>query len=193
MIAAVLPSIDSDPELITATYDTWGHHMADYSVFVGANSSHHSSGNISVINIPHFHLKRLYTVSDIYQILTYLHGYRSQYNWLFITWSAIYVNINTMYNLIMKLDPQKPFYFGHSSSQEGTKSYCDKNSGILLSRGLLQALVPRLKDCDSQLKNYAWDLEIGECIQKVAGVTCSKDYSKVSKFLSQLYFTLYPC
>ena len=190
IMAAIIPAVDSF-EIVNTAYHTWGQGIASFTFFVGQNMNLNDTvSGINIVKLPVSNLPKLYTVSYVHQVLKYLH--KSQYDWFFISWSATYVNINAMYDLIKKLDPQKPSYLGHSSSQEGAELYCDKNSGILLSRGLLEALVPRLNDCDRQLNSYAWDLEIGECIQKVAGVTCSKNHSKV-RYVKFLVTTVFVC
>lgn len=177
IMAAILPTVDSDLEILTAAYYTWGTSM-DFTVFVEPNTTDFDT--FSTIKMQNFHSNKLYTVGDIYQIFQYLHEHSNHpYNWLFISVNATYVNVDAMNNLIAKLDPKKPYYLGHSSSEGGTL-YCNKNSGILLSKGLLEAVTPRLSDCAKSIGTHTWDENLGDCIKEIVGVACNnKTFSKV--------------
>lgn len=163
--------------LAEAIHNSWGQTATSIEYYI--------TGSIKVIqsNLPVVNATFDDELTDMFLALLHMYNkYIHQFNWFLIANDKMYVRVSRLKKLLNKLDPTADVYIGATSQRpEDSKFksyrqalYCKGDTGIVLSRNLLQKLAPYLKTCSREASNSeSADVILGYCIKKYIGVQCS--------------------
>lgn len=173
-----------------AVYETWGRNVPGQIKFF---SSEFSKSN-SIPLIP------LYGVDDSYPpqkksfaMLKYIHDhYIDKYEWFLRADDDVYVKTEQLELLLKSIDSRKPWFIGQTGrgnneeigllSLEHDENFCMGGPGVILSKETLKRIAPYIEECLSHLYTTHEDVELGRCVRKFAGVSCTWSY-EVSRFM----------
>ncbi|XP_078599027.1 chondroitin sulfate synthase 3-like [Branchiostoma floridae x Branchiostoma japonicum] len=170
-----------------ATYETWGKQISGKVEFFSATDSKTSLGNkIPIVSIP--------GVTDVYPpqkkaflMLKYMHDhYLDDYEWFVRADDDVYIRGDRLENFLRKVDSSQPLYIGQAGvgkedelgrlGLRPDENYCMGGPGMIMSRETLRRVVPNIPWCLKNLYSSHEDVEIGRCITKFAGITCTSAF-----------------
>ncbi|KAI8507317.1 Chondroitin sulfate synthase 1 [Branchiostoma belcheri] len=170
-----------------ATYETWGKQISGKVEFFSATDSKASFGNkIPIVSIP--------GVSDVYPpqkkaflMLKYMHDrYLDEYEWFVRADDDVYIRGDRLEKFLRKVDSSRAFYIGQAGvgkedefgrlGLRPDENYCMGGPGMIMSRETLRRVVPNIPWCLKNLYSSHEDVEIGRCITKFAGITCTSAF-----------------
>lgn len=176
---------------------TWGKRTEGWVVAVGTKDSNasHSRGNKHLLLLDKCqnleHGSPFIKGEELFCLLTAIHdNYIDKYQWFIVVHRTTYVAVNQLVKMLLQFDSSEPIYMGHPDSFTVTQrnryglvsheKICRSNAGIILSRSALKRVAPHLRNCrglglSSSLRGStgAGDVELGRCISRRLGVTCS--------------------
>ncbi|KAJ8683621.1 hypothetical protein QAD02_019413 [Eretmocerus hayati] len=171
-----------------AVHESWG------SDIPGSLSFYSSEDSRPPIDYPNLPLVALPKVDDSYppqkkSFLMLQHMWRehgSDYEWFLRADDDLYVRMDRLEKLLRSIDSKKPLYIGQAGrgnseefgllSLEYDENFCMGGPGVLLSRETLKRIVPHIKYCLSNLYTTHEDVELGRCVRKFAGISCTWSY-----------------
>lgn len=176
-----------------AVYESWGNDIQ------GRIGFYSSEGSEPPDNCPNLPLIALSKVDDSYppQKKSFLmlehmwqqHG--DKYEWFLRSDDDLYVRIELLENLLRSIDSRRPYYIGQagrgnpderdSLDLDYDENFCMGGPGVLLSRETLKRIIPHVKYCLDNLYTSHEDVELGRCVRRFAGISCTWNY-EVSVF-----------
>ncbi|XP_025196445.1 chondroitin sulfate synthase 1-like [Melanaphis sacchari] len=171
-----------------AVHRTWARRVPGRVVFYSSEASVRPPG---AADLP---LVRLPTVDDSYppqkkSFLMLQHmwdNYGDAYEWFMRADDDVYVRPDRLAALLRSVDSRKPVFIGQAGrgnqeefgllSLEYDENFCMGGPGVILSRETLARVVPHIKHCLKNLFTTHEDVELGRCVQKYAGVSCTWSY-----------------
>ena len=174
---------------VRAVYETWAKHIPGKVVFFSSEGSIAPKANddtgddIPIVALP--------GVDDSYPpqkksflMLKYMHDrYGDRYNWFMRADDDVYVKGDRLVTFLNSLNSSKPLFIGQAGigkkeelgqlSLDNAENYCMGGTGMLISQSALAKMVPHTSYCLQNLYTAHEDVEIGRCISKFAGVSCS--------------------
>ncbi|XP_078701367.1 chondroitin sulfate synthase 1-like [Branchiostoma floridae x Branchiostoma belcheri] len=180
-----------------AAYETWQQHIPGKVEFYSAyDPDGLSQGGFTRVNIP--------GVDDAYPpqkksflMLKYMHDhYLDQYEWFMRADDDVYIKGDKLEKFLRSVNSSRPLYIGQTGlgsaeelgrlSLDAGENFCMGGPGMLMSRETLRRMVPNISWCLKHLYTSHEDVEIGRCIHKFAGVSCTWAYES-----QQLFFNDY--
>lgn len=177
-----------------AVYDTWGKEIAgDVAFFSSATST-------KPPNWPDLPLIPLQGVDDSYPpqkksftMLQYMwENFGDKYEWFLRADDDVYIRADRIEKFLRSINSEKAYFIGQAGrgkqeefgtlSLEYDQNFCMGGPGIILSRETLRRMAPHLQYCLKNLYTAHEDVEVGRCVQKFAGISCTWSY-EVSLFL----------
>ncbi|XP_066273498.1 chondroitin sulfate synthase 1-like isoform X1 [Branchiostoma lanceolatum] len=178
-----------------AAYETWQRHIPGKVEFYSAYDPTGSSpGGLSRVNIP--------GVDDAYPpqkksflMLKYMHDhYLDQYDWFMRADDDVYIKGDKLENFLRGVNATRPLYIGQTGlgnaeefgrlSLDAGENFCMGGPGMIMSRETLRRMVPNISWCLKHLYTTHEDVEIGRCIQKFTGVSCTWAYESQHLFFN---------
>lgn len=171
-----------------AVHRTWARRVPGRVMFYTSETSVQPPG---VADLP---LVRLPTVDDSYppqkksfMMLQHMWDhYGNAYEWFMRADDDLYVRPDRLAALLRSVDSRKPLYIGQAGrgnqedfgllSLEYDENFCMGGPGMIMSRETLARVVPHIKHCLKNLFTIHEDVELGRCMQKYAGVSCTWSY-----------------
>lgn len=171
-----------------AVHSTWARRVPGRVMFYTSETSVRPPG---AADLP---LVRLPTVDDSYppqkkSFLMLQHmwdNYGSAYEWFMRADDDVYVRPDRLAALLRSVDSRKPVFIGQAGrgnqeefgllSLEYDENFCMGGPGVIMSRETLARVVPHIKHCLKNLFTTHEDVELGRCVQKYAGVSCTWSY-----------------
>lgn len=178
-----------------AVHGTWARRVPGRVVFYSSETSVRPPG---AADLP---LVRLPTVDDSYppqkkSFLMLQHmwdNYGSAYEWFMRADDDVYVRPDRLAALLRSVDSRKPVFIGQAGrgnqeefgllSLEYDENFCMGGPGVIMSRETLARVVPHIKHCLKNLFTTHEDVELGRCVQKYAGVSCTWSYEVIIFFI----------
>lgn len=175
-----------------AVHNTWARRVPGRVVFYSSETSVRPPG---VADLP---LVRLPTVDDSYppqkkSFLMLQHmwdNYGATYEWFMRADDDVYVRTDRLAALLRSVDSRKPVFIGQAGrgnqeefgllSLEYDENFCMGGPGVIMSRETLSRVVPHIKHCLKNLFTTHEDVELGRCVQKYAGVSCTWSYEVIT-------------
>ncbi|XP_066294804.1 chondroitin sulfate synthase 3-like [Branchiostoma lanceolatum] len=170
-----------------ATYETWGKQISGKVEFFSATDSKASVGNkIPIVAIP--------GITDVYPpqkkaflMLKYMHDhYLDKYEWFVRADDDVYIRGDRLENFLRKVDSSQALYIGQAGVGKDDEfgrlglrpdeNYCMGGPGMIMSRETLRRVVPNIPWCLKNLYSSHEDVEVGRCITKFAGITCTSAF-----------------
>lgn len=109
-----------------------------------------------------------------------------QYEWFLRADDDVYIRGDKLEVLLRSINGSKPLYLGQAGlgtpeeygnlSLATNENYCMGGTGMILSRSALRLIGPHIKDCLQEMYTTHEDVEIGRCIKRFAGITCTWSY-----------------
>ncbi|XP_011501671.1 PREDICTED: chondroitin sulfate synthase 1 [Ceratosolen solmsi marchali] len=175
-----------------AVYESWGREVPGQ---IGFFSSEASRPPVECPDLPIIALPR---VDDSYppqkkSFLMLQHmwtRYGERFEWFLRADDDLYVRMDRLEHLLRSVDSRRPEYIGQAGrgnsrefgrlSLEYDENFCMGGPGVIMSRETLRRMVPHIKHCLSNLYTAHEDVELGRCVRKFAGVSCTWSYEMQS-------------
>ncbi|XP_072938408.1 chondroitin sulfate synthase 1-like [Epargyreus clarus] len=170
-----------------AVFNTWAQDLPGRLAFFSSEVSR--APGLPLIPLP--------TVDDIYPpqrkvflMLLYMYeNYGERFEWFMRADDDVYVRGDKLGEFLRSVDSRKPRFIGQMG--KGTKAdrdalalgynenFCMGGPGVLISREMLRRVAPHLMYCLKHVYTMQEDVELGRCVTKFTGVSCtwSYDYS----------------
>lgn len=169
---------------VVAAYRTWATSIPGKVVFFcseGAELSDH----------PEIPIVALTGVDDTYPpqkksmlMFKYMHDrYGDKYEWFMRADDDVYIKGTKLTSFLRSVNSSVPHFMGQAGigtteerdklSLRENENFCMGGPGIVMSRATLQRFVPHISYCLKNLYTTHEDVEIGRCVQKFAGTSCT--------------------
>ncbi|KAB0800270.1 hypothetical protein PPYR_06010 [Photinus pyralis] len=167
-----------------AVYETWGKNVPGKILFFSSEESR--SNELPLIPLS--------GIDDNYPpqrksfaMLKYMHdNYIDKYEWFLRADDDLYVRTDRLEELLRSVDSNKPWFIGQagrgkpheirSLALKRNENYCMGGPGIILSRDTLKRIVPNIEECLRNLYSNHEDVELGRCVRKFTGISCTWAY-----------------
>ncbi|OXU25276.1 hypothetical protein TSAR_010871 [Trichomalopsis sarcophagae] len=117
-------------------------------------------------------------------------AYGERFEWFLRADDDLYVRMDRLEKLLRSVDSRKPEYIGQAGrgnseefgllSLEYDENFCMGGPGVIFSRETLRRIVPHIKYCLANLYTTHEDVELGRCVRKFAGISCTWSYEMQS-------------
>lgn len=173
-----------------AVYETWGKNTPGKILFFSSENSR--SDHVPLVPLP--------KIDDNYPpqkksfaMLKYMHdNYIDDYEWFLRADDDLYIRTDRLQKLLQSVDSNKAWFIGQAGrgkpqemgllALQKNENYCMGGPGIILSRETLKRIVPHIDDCLQHLYSTHEDVELGRCVKKFAGVSCTWAYEMQTIF-----------
>lgn len=126
-------------------------------------------------------------------MLKYIHdNYIDRYEWFLRADDDVYVRADRLESLLRSIDSRKPRFIGQTGrgnteefgtlSLDSDENFCMGGPGVILSRETLKRIAPYIDECLGRLYTNHEDVELGRCVRRFAGVSCTWSYEVSSCF-----------
>ena len=176
-----------------AVFDTWGRNVAGKLTFFSSSSEIHKKLELPVVSLP--------DVDDSYpplkkslMMIKYMHDhYIDEYEWFMRADDDLYVRNDKLVGLLRSLNSSDDIFLGHAGTgakKEREKlrllpgeNYCMGGTGMVLSQSVLRKLAPQVEHClqTAPKLHMHEDIELGRCIRRFVGVSCTWSYEVSSE------------
>lgn len=167
-----------------AVYETWGKEVPGKILFFSSEFSH--SDHVPIVALP--------GIDDSYPpqkksfaMLKYMHdNYIDQFEWFLRADDDLYIRTDKIDTLLRSVDSRKPWFIGQTGRGnreefgllllENDENFCMGGPGVIFSRETLRRIAPFIGDCLENLYTTHEDVELGRCVKRFAGVSCTWSY-----------------
>lgn len=167
-----------------AVYDTWGREVPGKILFFSSEYSY--SDSVPVVALP--------GIDDSYPpqkksftMLKYMHDhYIEQFEWFLRADDDVFIRTDKIDALLRSVDSRKPWFIGQTGrgnreefgllSLENDENFCMGGPGVIFSRETLRRIAPFIGECLENLYTTHEDVELGRCVKRFAGVSCTWSY-----------------
>lgn len=172
---------------------TWAHSTPGrVFFFVSENTTSKYADTMPII--------RLLGVNDVYppqkksfaMIKWMYDNYLDEFQWFMRADDDLYVRNEKLQSFLRSLDANKAHMIGQAGLGKGGEygqlslgakdNYCMGGPGVILSREALRAVGPHLEECLAELATGHEDVELGRCVRKYVGITCTWNYEMQTLF-----------
>lgn len=169
---------------VIAAHQTWATTIPGRVMFFSSEGSEQDAPpDIPVVGIP--------GVDDSYPpqkksflLLKYMHDYFiDDYEWFMRADDDVYVKGDRLSEFLHSVNSSRPLFIGQAGlgnkdefgqlSLDRDENFCMGGPGMIFSRRTLQLVVPHISYCLKNLYTTHEDVEIGRCVQRFAGVSCT--------------------
>ena len=182
---------------IISSYQTWAKSIPGHVIYFSSEGSE----DIALPGLPVIGLKG---VDDSYPpqkksflMLKYMHDYYlDQYEWFMRADDDLYIKGNDFGKFLRSINSSHPHFIGQAGlgnkeefgllSLDKNENFCMGGPGMVLSRVVLERMAVHISYCLKNLYTTHEDVEIGRCVQKFAGVSCSWAF-EVSARINLIY------
>nr|XP_039265196.1 chondroitin sulfate synthase 1-like [Styela clava] len=184
---------------VEAVVETWAKNQDVRLEIFASNNGTPSvrSGRVSVLKNG-ARIIQLPGVSDVsyppqkkcFSMLKYIHdNHLKNFDWFLRVDDDAYIKVDALKKLLSQADPTKPYFIGHSGYGKHPEdyladgeNYCMGGTGILFSQELLRRIGPRLSDCLGEMFTEHEDIELGRCVRKITGTSCTESWETINLF-----------
>ena len=169
---------------VVAAHQTWATTIPGRVMFFSSEGSEREAPpDIPVVGIP--------GVDDSYPpqkksflLLKYMHDYFiDDYEWFMRADDDVYVKGDRLSVFLNSVNSSRPLFIGQAGlgnkdefgqlSLDRDENFCMGGPGMIFSRRTLRLVVPHISYCLKNLYTTHEDVEIGRCVQRFAGVSCT--------------------
>ena len=169
---------------VVSAYETWAKSIPGHVIFF-------SSAGSELAAPPGIPVIGLRGVDDTYPpqkksflMLKYMYdNFADKYEWFMRVDDDVYVKGDKLASFLHSINSSVPHFLGQAGL--GTKqefgqlnlkkneNFCMGGSGMVFSQATLRKVAPNVSYCLKNLYTTHEDVEIGRCVQKFAGISCS--------------------
>ncbi|XP_045501289.1 chondroitin sulfate synthase 1 [Colias croceus] len=167
-----------------AVFETWAQDLPGRIAFFSSEVS----------RAPGLPLIPLRTVDDSYPpqkksflMLLYMYeNYGEKFEWFMRADDDVYVRGDKLGEFLRSVDSRKPQFIGQAGrgtsaerdalALDYNENFCMGGPGVLISKETLRRVAPHVKYCLKHLYTTHEDVELGRCVAKFAGVSCTWSY-----------------
>ncbi|XP_045776005.1 chondroitin sulfate synthase 1 [Maniola jurtina] len=167
-----------------AVYETWAQDLPGKIAFFSSEVS----------RAPGLPLIPLRNVDDSYPpqkksflMLLYMYEhYGERFEWFMRADDDVYVRGDKLGEFLRSVDSRKPQFIGQAGrgtnnekdalALDYNENFCMGGPGVLISRETMRRVAPHVKYCLKHLYTTHEDVELGRCVAKFAGVSCTWSY-----------------
>ena len=112
--------------------------------------------------------------------------------WVLRADDDVFVQVEQLLAFLAPLDPSTPHYLGQAGRGRGQEegrlglarhqNFCMGGPGVLLSAAALRLLAPSLPSCRANLVTAHEDVELGRCVERAVGISCTWAYDMQTLF-----------
>ena len=164
-----------------AVFETWGKVIPGKVIFFSSSGSRRD--DLPVVSLS--------GVDDFYppqrksmMMLKYMHDhFIDEYEWFLRADDDVYVRTDKLERFLRQLNSSDDLYIGQAGvgnqAEKGKlglgtgENFCMGGPGVLMSRSTLRKVAPYLEHCLENLYTTHEDVEVGRCIRKFVGVSCT--------------------
>ncbi|KAF5307331.1 hypothetical protein FQR65_LT07048 [Abscondita terminalis] len=165
-------------------YETWGKTVSGKTIFFSSENSR--SNDVPLVPLP--------KIDDSYPpqrksfaMLKYMYeNYIDKYEWFVRADDDVYIRTDRLEKLLQSVDSSKTWFIGQAGrgkpheigllALDKNENYCMGGPGIILSKETLKRVIPNIDYCLQNLYSKHEDVELGRCVKKFAGVSCTWAY-----------------
>lgn len=188
LFAGVMTAAKYLPTRAAAVHGTWGKKVPGRMAFFSGRDSRRPD------DAPDLPLVALPSTDDSYPpqkksflMLDYMYtNYIDHFEWFLRADDDVYIRTDKLEAFLRSVDSRKPFFIGQAGrgnqeefgrlSLEYDENFCMGGPGVILSRETLSRVAPHVRYCLANLYTTHEDVELGRCVQKFAGVSCTWSY-----------------
>ncbi|XP_023945613.2 chondroitin sulfate synthase 1 [Bicyclus anynana] len=167
-----------------AVYETWAQDLPGRIAFFSSEVS----------RAPGLPLIPLRSVDDSYppqkksflMLLYMFEHYGERFEWFMRADDDVYVRGDKLGEFLRSVDSRKPQFIGQAGrgtnnekdalALDYNENFCMGGPGVLISRETMRRVAPHVKYCLKHLYTTHEDVELGRCVAKFAGVSCTWSY-----------------
>ncbi|XP_034943351.1 chondroitin sulfate synthase 1 [Chelonus insularis] len=175
-----------------AVWETWGKQVPGKMAFFSSEYSQVPE------NCPDLPLVALPTVDDGYPpqkksflMLQFMwNNFADKFEWFIRADDDVYIRTDKLEKLLRSIDSSKPMYIGQAGrgnseeigqlSLNYDENFCMGGPGVIISRETMRRIIPHIKECLKNLYTTHEDVELGRCVRKYAGISCTWSYEMQS-------------
>ncbi|XP_019877807.1 chondroitin sulfate synthase 1 isoform X2 [Aethina tumida] len=173
-----------------AVYNTWGREVPGKVMFF--SSEYSISEHVPLVPLP--------GVDDTYppqkksfMMLKHMYdNYIDKYEWFLRADDDVYIRTDRLEDLLRSVDSSKPWFIGQTGrgnheefgllSLDSDENFCMGGTGVIFSRETLKRMAPYVEQCLRQLYTTHEDVELGRCVRRFAGISCTWSYEMQTIF-----------
>ena len=174
----------------TAAFDTWIRSIhGDSKFFVGGETAEGLiiiNETIPITLLPEVNDDSYPPQKKSFHMLKYMHDhYIDKYEWFARADDDVFLKGEELAKYLSSLDSRELYYIGQSGKGRPGEigklglpdgiSYCLGGPGVILSRATLAKMAPHMKACLQNIVTSHEDTELGICIHRYTGISCTED------------------
>ena len=167
----------------SVVYNTWGKDVPGKIAFFAGNESIGATHSLPVITLSGVD-DRYPPQPKSFMMLKYMYDhFINDYEWFMRCDDDVYVRTDKLEELLRGFDSSEDLFIGQAGqglqSERGklglapNDNFCMGGPGMIMSRSVLIKLAPHLEYCLKHLVSSHEDVEVGRCIRKHVGVSCT--------------------
>lgn len=167
-----------------AVFDTWGQELPGRIAFFSSEASRAPS--LPLVSLPNVDDSYPPQKKSFMMLLYMYEKYVDRFEWFMRADDDVYVRGDKLEEFLRSVDSRKPQFIGQAGrgttaerdalSLDYNENFCMGGPGVLLSRETLRRVAPHVKYCLKHLYTTHEDVELGRCVAKFAGVSCTWSY-----------------
>lgn len=172
-----------------AVYATWGRRVPGKILFFSSEGSR--SRDLPLVALP--------GVDDAYppqkksfMMLKHMHDrYIDEFEWFVRADDDVFVRTERLEELLRSVDSRKAWFIGQTGrgnneefgmlALENDENFCMGGPGVIFSRETLKRMAPFVEECLGNLYTTHEDVELGRCVRRFAGISCTWSYEVSQK------------
>ena len=187
-----------------AVYETWGKTLPGKIEFFSSSTSRH----------PSLPLVSLKGVDDSYppqkksmMMFRYIYeNYIDKFQWFMRSDDDVFIRTDKLAKLLHSLNSSQDVFLGQAGTGKKEErgmlalgvgdNFCMGGPGMIMRRSVLKKMAPHVEYCLQHLLTSHEDVEIGRCVKKFAGISCTWAFEvifnlvKIILYSCSLYFIL---
>ncbi|XP_001638185.2 chondroitin sulfate synthase 1 [Nematostella vectensis] len=182
-----------------AVFETWGKKVPGKLEFFSSSSSKNNL-NLPVVSLP--------GVDDSYPpqrksmlMLKYMHdNYIDQFEWFMRSDDDVYIRTDKLSDFLHSLNSSQDIYIGQAGTGNRAEkgllglgygdNFCMGGPGMVMSRSVLKKVVGHIEFCLQNLVTSHEDVEVGRCIKRFVGISCTWAFEMQALFYHNQSLTM---
>ncbi|KAL9954156.1 hypothetical protein ACROYT_G041657 [Oculina patagonica] len=179
-----------------AVFDTWGRNVSGKLMFF--SSSGETTLEAPVVSLPGVDDSQYPPLKKSLMMVKYMYDHHIDgYEWFMRADDDVYVRNDKLLRFLRSLNSSDDIHLGHAGigkkeeremlNLSPGENYCMGGPGVILSQSVLRKVGPHLEHClqTAPKLHMHEDIELGKCIRRYAGVSCTWSHEMNTLFFHQ--------